>query len=264
MQTRALALLLGSLTLGFFIAPQLHAQELKLAPIPRPAPFGLVDTDADGIPDVWETTVFHTDPTKIDTDADNFDDLTEILAGHDPLSKGEYKPVDFDKDGLNDRLELLFGTDPTNPDTDADTFSDGKEIAAGFSPSSSSTAALEKNIVIHLKQQLMEQQLAGITIATYKVSTGKPGKPTPTGTFHVLAKNPRAWSHMAKLWMPWWMEFTTRGHGIHELPEWPGGKKEGAAHLGRAVSHGCVRLGIGPAKAMYDWTPVGTKVVIVR
>ena len=58
--------------------------------------------------------------------------------------------------------------------------------------------------------------------------------------------------------MPFWMQFTGMGHGIHELPEWPGGYKEGAAHLGIPVSHGCVRLGIGPAQTVYNWADKGT------
>jgi lipoprotein-anchoring transpeptidase ErfK/SrfK len=63
--------------------------------------------------------------------------------------------------------------------------------------------------------------------------------------------------------MPFWMAVAADGKfGIHELPEWPGGYKEGANHLGIPVSHGCIRLGVGPAKQVYDWTEVGTPVVI--
>jgi lipoprotein-anchoring transpeptidase ErfK/SrfK len=64
--------------------------------------------------------------------------------------------------------------------------------------------------------------------------------------------------------MPYFMQFTKQGAGLHELPEWPNGKKEGANHLGTPVSHGCVRVGIGVAKKLYDWTPVGTKVVVTN
>lgn len=50
--------------------------------------------------------------------------------------------------------------------------------------------------------------------------------------------------------------------GIHELPVWPDGIKEGENHLGTPVSHGCVRLGVGPAEFLYNWTPIGTPVKI--
>ena len=62
--------------------------------------------------------------------------------------------------------------------------------------------------------------------------------------------------------MPYWMAFDNRGYGLHELPEWPGGYKEGASHLGHRVSHGCVRLGVGAAKKLYDWAEVGTLVIV--
>jgi len=96
----------------------------------------------------------------------------------------------------------------------------------------------------------------------YKVSTGIRGMDTPSGTFKVIAKSRRPWSAKYKLYMPWFIQFTYEGHGIHELPEWPGGYKEGASHLGIPVSHGCVRLGIGPAKIVYDFVEPGTPVVI--
>ncbi len=225
---------------------------------------GLPDSDCDGLPDVWETQVFHTNPLDKDTDHDGYDDLTEIEHGFNPDGTGKFVSGDYDHDGLDDRMELLFNTDPTNPDTDGDGHADGTEVTAGFSPSSTSTVPLPKSIKVHLSTQTLDQMLGGVTLASYKVSTGRKGYPTPTGDFKVLNKNPRAWSNHAKLWMPWWMEFSTKGLGIHELPEWPDGRKEGEDHLGTPASGGCVRLGVGPAKKMYDWTPVATPVKIVR
>lgn len=239
----------------FLCSPRpLHAQELRL------------DTDGDRIPDLWETAAFHTDPTKKDTDGDRHDDYTEIVNQFNPLGVGpwEQKDGDADHDGLADRLELLFGSDLLLTDTDGDGFTDGKEIDTGYSPTTSSQVLLPKQIWIDLSEQKLEQRLGGVVIQTSIVSTGKPGMRTPVGDFTVLSKHKRAWSRSAKLWMPWWMQFTTRGHGLHELPEWPGGKKEGANHLGKPVSHGCVRLGIGPAEELYDWAPVGTKIHIVQ
>jgi len=230
----------------------------------RPAPFGMVDTDGDGLPDAWETTVYHTDPQNADTDGDKNDDWTEIWNGFNPLGKGLSAPTDFDGDGLNELLELRFGTDPTIADTDQDAHGDGEEVGAGFSPTSTTRQPLQKSIVVHLKTQKLDQVLGGVIMTTYTVSSGKASTPTPVGTFAIMNKAPRAWSHMAGLWMPWWMQFTKQGAGLHELPEWPGGAKEGAAHLGTPVSHGCVRLGIGPAEALYDWAPIGTPVIVKK
>lgn len=225
----------------------------------------MLDSDGDGLPDAWETQVFQTDPLKADTDGDTFSDKQEILNGFDPLKKG--KPLaehDADGDTLSDRLELLFGTDPLNADTDGDSFPDGQEISMAYSPTTTGDIHLAKSIRIVLSTQRLEQRVMDVPIATYAISGGLPKTPTPVGTFKVLNKHERAWSNAAKLWMPFWMAFTNRGHGIHELPEWPGGKKEGANHLGHPASHGCVRLGVGPAESLYEWTPEGTPVVVVK
>jgi lipoprotein-anchoring transpeptidase ErfK/SrfK len=119
-----------------------------------------------------------------------------------------------------------------------------------------------KYIDINLAKQNLSTFENGKMLGTYKVSSGKRGMATPTGTFHVMSKASRAYSKKYKLYMPYWMQFTGAGHGIHELPEWPNGYKEGANHLGIPVSHGCVRLGVGPAKTVYGWAEIGTPIII--
>lgn len=93
------------------------------------------------------------------------------------------------------------------------------------------------------------------------ISSGKKGFETPTGTFSVREKHPRHWSSKYNMYLPYWQRLTDSGYGLHELPEtdtW----KESPAHLGTPVSHGCVRLGVGPAQSIYDWAEVGTTVFI--
>lgn len=119
-----------------------------------------------------------------------------------------------------------------------------------------------KYIDLNLAKQQLSIFQDGERFGTYKVSTGKRGMATPTGTFHVMAKRGRAWSKKYNLYMPYFMQFTGQGHGIHELPEWRNGYKEGANHLGIPVSHGCVRLGVGPAAKVYAWSDSGTPIVI--
>ena len=172
--------------------------------------------------------------------------------------------LDTDGDGLLDILETKFGTDPNRKDTDGDSFEDGLEILMAYSPTNTQPIQLEKTIHIKIKTQTLEKRVGGIAVKSFKVSTGLPRTPTPIGEFKVLNKIPRAWSRSAKLWMPNWMAFSWKGYGVHELPEWPGGKKEGANHLGHRASHGCVRLGIGAAKELFDWAPVGTRITITN
>lgn len=96
----------------------------------------------------------------------------------------------------------------------------------------------------------------------YPISSGSPTYPTPTGTFQINSKSLNAYSAKYNLWMPYWNAFVGSLYGIHELPEYSNGYKEGQEYLGRAVSHGCVRLGVGPAEVVYNWAPVGTPVIV--
>lgn len=122
-----------------------------------------------------------------------------------------------------------------------------------------------KAIMIDLSDQKLSYYQDGFRLATHQVSTGAWGYPTPIGEFAVINKIPRAYSKKYGLYMPWWMAFAGKGtYGLHELPEWPNGYKEGANHLGTPVSHGCIRLGVGPAKELYDWAEVGTKVIVQK
>lgn len=120
-----------------------------------------------------------------------------------------------------------------------------------------------KYIDINLTSQVMTLFEEGKAVDAYVVSSGKRGMETPRGQFAIANKAARPWSKQYSLYMPYWMALVADGKfGIHELPEWPGGYKEGANHLGTPVSHGCVRLGVGAAKRVYEWADVGTPVVI--
>lgn len=118
-----------------------------------------------------------------------------------------------------------------------------------------------KYIDIDLTKQLMTIFEGVNQMGQYIISSGKASMPTPTGTRTIINKDPRAWSNKYGLWMPWWMGIGG-DYGIHELPEWPNGYKEGESHLGTPVSHGCVRLGIGAAQTVYNWAEIGMPVYI--
>ncbi|NTU69610.1 L,D-transpeptidase [bacterium] len=121
-----------------------------------------------------------------------------------------------------------------------------------------------KYIDINLSTQTLTTFQDKKAVFASKISSGASGTPTPTGTWTILNKRPRAWSAKYKLYMPYWMAITSQGHGIHELPEYPNGYKEGAASIGRAVSHGCVRLPVGAAPVVYNWANVGDTVYVHR
>ncbi len=125
------------------------------------------------------------------------------------------------------------------------------------------TVSVGKYIDVNLKHQVMVIFEDGKALDAYRISSGKKGLETPEGQFKIENKSPRAWSAKYGLFMPNWMAILSTGEvGIHELPVWPGGFQEGANHLGVPVSHGCIRLGSEPAKRVYAWAEIGTKVVV--
>ncbi len=170
--------------------------------------------------------------------------------------------IRYKNDSAKNKKEIIsssFRTKAPPPKTWERDFTARIEQARKFTPAQ---IASGKYIDINLSQQILSTFQDGKILDSYLISTGKRGMDTPKGTFKILEKRTRPWSKKYALYMPWFMLFTGQGHGIHELPEWPGGYKEGAAHLGTPVSHGCVRLGVGSAKITYEWAEIGTPVVI--
>lgn len=223
-----------------------------------------LDSDNDGVPDKDEIGIYHTDPNKADTDGDGYSDWQELNSGFSPLNAAKVKLEDNDNDGdgLSDKMELNFHTDLTNPDTDGDGYKDGDEIINEYNPLNSEKVKLPKKIEINTgKEQKLYYFLNDVRMGEFKISSGKPSMFTPKGNFKIDGKVLRAWSSYG-LWMPYWMSLKNGYFGIHELPVWPDGTKEGENHLGIPVSHGCIRLGVGPAEFLYNWAPIGTAVKI--
>ena len=84
-----------------------------------------------------------------------------------------------------------------------------------------------------------------------RVSTGKKGYITPSGTFIIRTKLAQAYSNKYKTWMYNAMFFQELKYAIHagHVPKYP-------------ASHGCVRVTLADSEALFDMLPVGTKVEI--
>lgn len=225
---------------------------------------GLPDADRDGVPDKDEQEVYYTDMYQADTDGDGYSDFEEINRGFSPHNPEPIKLIDsdLDNDGLSDAWEIKFKTNPIIADTDGDGFKDGEEADYGFDPARGDGARLDVSLRINLAAQTLDYLLNSYVWKSFPVSTGKVSTPTPAGEFKIVNKIDKAWSRSFGLWMPYWLGLSASGIGIHELPVWPNGYREGENHLGTPVSHGCIRLGLGSAAYIYERIPVGTVVYI--
>ncbi len=125
---------------------------------------------------------------------------------------------------------------------------------------------------INLAKQRMFIVEGDFAIRTFVISSGKAGLPTPKGVFYIKNKIDLAQSRLYPgIWMRYWNALAKNpdgsgyeGYGIHDLPCFNASCTliEGASHLGRPVSHGCVRLGHENALWFYGTIPVGTPVNI--
>lgn len=104
-------------------------------------PDGQKDADYDGLTNLDEINIHHTDPIQYDTDGDGYNDGWEVRYGFNPLFDDTNNPdpmkrpdADFDGDGLINIQEEQIGTSPFLTDTDGDGYDDKTENDAGSDP----------------------------------------------------------------------------------------------------------------------------------
>lgn len=107
-------------------------------------------------------------------------------------------------------------------------------------------------LVVSLDEQRAYAYRNGIAIGVSTISSGKPGKDTPTGVFTILQKSK---DHRSNLYnaapMPYMQRLTWDGIALHggSLPGYP-------------ASHGCVRLPKAFAEKLFAVTQRGDTVVV--
>jgi hypothetical protein len=222
-----------------------------------------LDTDQDGISDYDEVTIYHTNPNYYDTDGDGWDDGAEIEYLYSPLHANGRKMVDVDSDGdgLNDKWELAIGTDILTADTDGDGYSDNEELIHNYNPRVAGGARANKFIKVDITEQNLAYYFDGKLLDSFPISGGVASMPTPLGEFTILNKVPSKdyGGSGYNFYYPgtkWNMHFTTdywryyiHGAYWHE-------------NFGNPMSHGCVNVSYEHMERLYEFTDIGTKVLI--
>lgn len=94
------------------------------------------DTDTDGLSDADEINIFFSNPLQRDSDADGYYDGIEVRHQSDPTDADSVPSPDIqdlDGDGLSNREEKnSLGSDPQLVDSDFDGISDDKEVNEYF------------------------------------------------------------------------------------------------------------------------------------
>lgn len=128
---------------------------------------------------------------------------------------------------------------------------------------------VEEGIVVNLPERGLYFFHPGRPIRYYPITIGRPGWETPTGEFAIAtkAKNPTwfppEWAVEEEPVPPGpenplgdrWMGLSVKGYGIHAT--------NAPASIGRATSHGCMRMYPEQARDLFDRVPVKTPVTII-
>ncbi|MCY7367340.1 MAG: L,D-transpeptidase family protein [Chamaesiphon sp.] len=125
-------------------------------------------------------------------------------------------------------------------------------------------------LTLKLKEKKVYVYKDGKTIASYPVAIGKKGWETPTGDWYVMEKitnpgwtsfkngsvvAPGAKSPLGERWIGFWTDGKDM-IGFHGTPD--------VKSIGKAVSHGCVRMHNKDVKALFPLVKVGTTVKVVN
>lgn len=142
-----------------------------------------------------------------------------------------------------------------------------------FAGTSGSVSSIDLNGPKTLKVDLSEQNLyvylGDTEVRKFRVSTGAAATPTPVGETSIILKQWSRVGHKPPHYiMPRYMMFRAGGYGFHALPSLGGDGgvfwTEARNHIGIPVSHGCVRILPEDADWLYDFTDVGSKVIVQR
>ena len=124
---------------------------------------------------------------------------------------------------------------------------------------------VDTRIVIHVESARLEFQRGGRVVLRSRIAPGAPETPTPLGRFFVtkrlVPKDPHG---------PWGPAALGTSAFSPVLKNWPEGGPIGIHGtnepwvIGRAASHGCIRLPNAIMKRLFAEVPAGTPVVIRR
>jgi lipoprotein-anchoring transpeptidase ErfK/SrfK len=125
-------------------------------------------------------------------------------------------------------------------------------------------APARRTIVVSLEDRKLALVEDGQIVKVYTVAVGKPSTPSPVGTFSIArrAKNP-TYSHDGSIIPPGpnnpvgsrWVGLSIRGYGIHGTNE--------PKTIGKAASHGCIRMARADLEELYPLVSVGDTVELI-
>jgi lipoprotein-anchoring transpeptidase ErfK/SrfK len=137
-------------------------------------------------------------------------------------------------------------------------------MAVTFSfPASAIEPALTKELYVNIERQTISAIENGEEVYTFDVVTGRDGKETTAGRYSIFRKEKKYVSKTYGSEMPYTMFFTADGKAIHGT-QLSALRSYLHSYLTESLgSQGCVGLTDDDAKALFEWAPIGTPVVVI-
>lgn len=124
-------------------------------------------------------------------------------------------------------------------------------------------ATSKKEIQVFIERQILVALEDGEEVYSFDVVTGREEKETTVGRYKIFQKHKKYTSKAYGSEMPYTMFFTKDGKAIHGT-QMATLRSYLHSYLTESVgSAGCVGLTDDNAKALFDWAPVGTAVVVI-
>lgn len=135
---------------------------------------------------------------------------------------------------------------------------------AAKAPATHSAKPISRRVIVSLPDRKLALVENGKVKKVYVVAVGKRSTPSPTGTFTIMTRvvNP-SYSHDGQVVAPGpgnpvgtrWMGLSAKGYGIHGT--------NAPRSIGRAASHGCIRMSKGDLEELFAAVETGDQVDIV-
>ncbi len=125
-------------------------------------------------------------------------------------------------------------------------------------------SAANRTIVVSLQDRRLALLEDGVVKKVYRVAVGKDATPSPTGTFIIMDRvTDPTYYHAGKVIPPGpenpvgtrWVGLSDKGYGIHGTNE--------PRSIGKAASHGCIRMGRRDLEDLFAKVRAGDVVEIV-
>lgn len=111
-------------------------------------------------------------------------------------------------------------------------------------------ASIPYHITVSISQRKLTLFRTGNLIKTYPIAIGKMLTGTPPGTFVIVNREPNPGGPFGAMWL----SLSKSGYGIHGT--------NNPASIGKAVSHGCIRMFNKDVLELARMVPNGTRVAI--